>query len=78
MALMERLEEILSSIFETDQNNKQHMLIAFLVLTHTIKSVLFVIGIVIFVMGVMINFGYVAYLKQEFLTVTRMITPLNE
>jgi hypothetical protein len=78
MALMERLEEILSSIFETDQNNKQHMLIAFLVLTHTIKSVLFVIGIVIFVMGVMINFGYVAYLKQEFLTVTRMITLLNE
>jgi hypothetical protein len=76
--LMERLEEILSSIFETDQNNKQHMLIAFLVLTHTIKSVLFVIGIVIFVMGVMINFGYVAYLKQEFLTVTRMITLLNE
>jgi hypothetical protein len=77
LALMERLEEVVSSIFDTGQLTEVNKLIASLTITQNVKSTLFGIGIVLFVAGVIINFYYVSSLKKGFLMATRMITILN-
>lgn len=78
LALLERIEEISSYLFEKDYSNLEQLFSDSVQIFSTLKVLLLVVGVAVSVLGIFVNVLFVRRLNREFMMSIRMLTLLNE